>query len=623
MSWCRLSCITLLLLAVSGCGTAPTTKQEKLQQPTTPEQMIQQAASAAPQEKGKLLVTAASLYHQQQQYQRVLDTFKLLQPQTLNSELQGEYFYLLSDSQLNLGQLDAAIETLYTASTYQLNHEHAQKLVFMRSTLLYQQGNYLESAQTLIDLESTVGTERTGETESTDGSTKQDNQTLSAIHRQIWLALGNLSEETLRLFKIDPPPNVTSGWLELAILFKEFQGEPSRLMQGIKRWQKQYPAHPANDHFPSDVANYAQAEIVIPRQVAILLPYTSQHATAVQSIHDGFMGAYFDAKTELDKPPVIRAYDTGKVTSKEQMHALYQQAIIDGADVVVGPLLKSNIERLQDLPQIIPTIVLNQLDSDDSSDELFYFSLAPEHELASIQAYAKKEGLKRAAIMAPDNEWGQRIIRSYTETWGKDYQVTAVELYQEDKLRENVINLFNIENSKARYREMQRILGMNLEFMPRRRKDIDYIVLAADKKVARQFNPLFSYYFARDIPVFGTSKINDELHFPELDKDLDGIRFVDIPAILNEQEHIPDYWGAKDYPTQRLIAFGYDAYQLLLSRNFFEHIPDYSIKGKTGVLEIDDQNILVRQPSWAIYQDGIAKEVDVNDENISIQEDGE
>ncbi len=61
--------------------------------------------------------------------------------------------------------------------------------------------------------------------------------------------------------------------------------------------------------------------------------------------------------------------------------AAYEKALRDGADFVVGPLLKEAVADIMLQPEKVPTLVLNTHSVTSFRDEqIFQFALAPEDE---------------------------------------------------------------------------------------------------------------------------------------------------------------------------------------------------------------------------------------------------
>ena len=88
-----------------------------------------------------------------------------------------------------------------------------------------------------------------------------------------------------------------------------------------------------------------------------------------------------------------------------------------------------------------------------------------------------------------------------------------------------------LPESQNRLKRLQQLTTSNLEFTPRRRQDIDLIVLFTNSAQAKSIKPLLSYYYASKIPVYSSSHVFDG---QTKNSDLEGIIFNDMPWVLHE-----------------------------------------------------------------------------------------
>lgn len=97
-------------------------------------------------------------------------------------------------------------------------------------------------------------------------------------------------------------------------------------------------------------------------------------------------------------PPVVtnaqvKIYDT----NTQPLAALLAQAQQDGATLVVGPLLKPEVEQLSATPSTLNILALNQPEASNNSPNICYFALSPEDE-ARDAAHHLWEQQKNAAV---------------------------------------------------------------------------------------------------------------------------------------------------------------------------------------------------------------------------------
>ena len=90
---------------------------------------------------------------------------------------------------------------------------------------------------------------------------------------------------------------------------------------------------------------------------------------------------------------------------------LYQRAVDEGANYIVGPLDKAVINQLsQSEPLEVPILTLNYAeDNSNTNDKLYQFGLLPEDEARQVAEQAIRQNKTKAAILVPDTPWGERL----------------------------------------------------------------------------------------------------------------------------------------------------------------------------------------------------------------------
>ena len=357
-----------------------------------------------------------------------------------------------------------------------------------------------------------------------------------------------------------------------------------------------------------------------PRQVALLLPLSGRSGAAGKAIQNGFLGAYFATAGALDDRQSVRIYD---VNSEGGASAAYQNAVADGAEFVVGPLLRKNVTELaNDILVPVPVLTLNYLpDETLPPPGLYQFALAPEDEAASAAVRALGDGYTRAVALVPSNDWGRRVLQSFaTEFEGMGGTLLDYRSYTPDKqdFSSEIENLMGLAGSVQRYQRMRANLGGSLQFDPRRRQDAEFIFLAAAAGPGRLLKSQLKFHYSGDLPAYSTSSVNS------LDgrsnSDLNGIMFADTPWLIDPQpwiRYLPatysEYWP-EERQLGRLHAMGYDAYNLIASLYANRSNEMVELDGATGRLFLDQQGRIHRRMAWAQFQSGQAVAMPDQDE---------
>lgn len=179
----------------------------------------------------------------------------------------------------------------------------------------------------------------------------------------------------------------------------------------------------------------------------------------------------------------------------------------------------------------------------------------------------------------------------------------------DDNLRNVAAELLGINISRERAIELERTLGINIEFEPRRRQDADAIIMVAEPIIARQFKPLFAYYYAGDVPVFSPSIIYSGRPNPARDRDVNGVLFTDLPWILDREpefrQQAYEQFDNLDGPLGRLFAMGADAWALSTRLPLMQQVSDTRVDGHTGELWLDQNNRVHRSQMWGVFREGV------------------
>ena len=428
---------------------------------------------------------------------------------------------------------------------------------------------------------------------------------------RLWQGLLFSNPQVLREAAQLTTDEVTRGWLTLGSLATSTGQQGVGWSNGIFRWREANPGHPALEVI-GDAEAFDRELLEYPRQVALLLPLSGRSAAAGKAIQNGFLGAYFATASALDDQQSVRIYD---VNSDGGASAAYQNAVADGAEFVVGPLLKKNVTELaNDILVPVPVLTLNYLPDDTLAPPgLYQFALAPEDEAASAAVRALGDGYTRAVALVPNNDWGRRVLQSFaTEFEGLGGTLLDYRSYTPDvqDFSNEIENLMGLSGSVQRYQRMRANIGTSLQFDPRRRQDAEFIFLAAAAGPARLLKSQLKFHYSGDLPAYSTSSVNS------LDgrsnSDLNGIMFADTPWLVDPQpwiRYLPqtysEYWP-EERRLGRLHAMGYDAYNLIASLYAYRGGEMTEFDGASGELFLDQQGRIHRRLAWAQFQRGEA-----------------
>jgi hypothetical protein len=433
----------------------------------------------------------------------------------------------------------------------------------------------------------------------------------SANRESIWQSLMQIPTATLIEHIGSTGNRDYLGWLELASVAKDNQGDIEAQVRQRDAWLARWPQHPARYSLPGGLDKLDDLIVERPDQVALILPVTGRLAAYGKAIRDGFFAAYYETLNQGGGVPKIRLYDS----NSGDINALYQQTVNDGNKLVIGPLEKEHVSALTaSHPQAmsLPTLALNRIDGERFPSGLYQFGLNPEDEAAQIADIALAKGYKRALVITPEGSWGHKVAVAFTDRWQKlGGQIVASQTFDSNKnnYSKQIKSILNIDKSQQRLQRLQQIIGIRPNYEPYRRTDLDFIFLLARPNEGRAIKPLLAYHYAGDIPVYATSHIYRGSKAPTKDQDINGVRFIDIPWIFNEELEIRQAInnGIPSSPGyQRMYALGVDSFRLHLRLKQLRNGDRNQVFGETGTLSLNMLGQIERELSLAEIQNGIA-----------------
>ncbi len=347
---------------------------------------------------------------------------------------------------------------------------------------------------------------------------------------------------------------------------------------------KQPPTAPLGIEQPVPLAAPGEAIVTPPvlptitpfAHIALLLPLQSPvFGPAADAVQQGFMAA-INPKSLILPVRVYSDFEEGNgvVTA-------YRQAIANGARAVVGPLTRSGVSALaaeHDIP--VPTLALNIVDGQPAG-QLYFFGMSVETEARQVAQLAKQQGLHQAIIITTHTPLSQRLQSAFEEEWSDpDHGILREGEFNEDPTM--FADIADITDTM--------------------------VFLAVDAAKARLIRP----YLPNKLPVYATSQIFVGNDNTLTNFDLNGIRFVDMPWLLQ-----PDHPAVMVYPRadpplptdrERLYALGIDSFRLiqLLLAGKLNSLP---LDGVSGQILLSGHNFQ-RLATQAIFAQGRAQPSD-------------
>ena len=308
--------------------------------------------------------------------------------------------------------------------------------------------------------------------------------------------------------------------------------------------------------------------------IALLLPLESPvFGPSADAVKQGFMAA-INPKRLLLPVHVYSNFD-----ENSGVVAIYRQAIANGARAVVGPITRSGVSALaaeKDIP--VPTLALNIVEGQPAK-QLYFFGLSVEAEARQAAQLAKQQGLHQAIIITTRSQLSQRMQAAFEEEWSGTGR--------------GILREIEFNDDPAVFADIADITDTT-------------VFLAVDAAKARLIRP----YLPNKLPIYATSQIFAGNENTLTNYDLNGIRFVDMPWLLQ-----PDHPAVMIYPRaspalstdrERLYALGIDSFrliQLLLADRVASAMP---LDGVTGQIDLSGHTFQ-RTPIPAVFVQGRAQ----------------
>lgn len=602
--------IGLLALAIglAGCGSTPNHNSSYQQAPQVVSepresvaQLLAKAKRSSDREGAPYLLKAAQQLIDKGDNSWAQNLLKNIEAGLLRDKEFIDYSLLLGSLAMEDGSYFLARDTLTQTRlqqlSAQLDNEQRQQLGELKATLFTLLGDTRAGVEERLALSHWI-----------DAGQQTANQ------QALWQTLMMENPEQLFNLSQESSDSLQQGWYQLALIAKSQQGSIEQQRQQVEQWRLSHPLHPAAQELPKDLQQLSQLIASQPRQVAILLPTQGKLAKAGQAIRDGFMAAYYQALSTGAPKAQIRFFDT----STDDITQVYQQAVSNGAELVIGPLDKNRVKRLNEQAELsVPVLAMNYIEppSNASTSEynpmLFQFGLAVEDEARQCAQRAHLEGHKRALILAPQSPWGNRGAQAFMDEWQKlGGDVVGDERFTGNGDYSRVIeNSLQLNQSKYRHRTLQRILGKNLEFEPRRRQDVDMIFLLGRSNQAKQVKPTLAFHYASKIPVYATSHIYNGEKDIKANRDLNNIRFTALPWFMQHEQgerEAVDQYVSPNPAYQQLYALGADSFRIYPRLKQLAQLESLQIQGGTGKLQMLSNRQLARLQDWAVIRNGRA-----------------
>lgn len=431
-----------------------------------------------------------------------------------------------------------------------------------------------------------------------------DGQAATDNHEHIWrLISGTDGNMAPRNHETD-----LRGWLSLLDVVSSNKLLPQK-QADLQRWVDDNPQHPAARQLPADLATLLTLQAQPLKRIALYLPSQDRNQNVVNALRNGFLARYYQTSEQGQAVPELLFYDSSLLRSPGELYQRLQQ---DQVDLLIGPWEKNLVQQLAEQRSLpVPTLALNYAENNRAATgNLFQFGLSAEDEARMAANRAWTDGHRNAVVLVQGSDWGRRVEAAFTEHWsslGGEVKDTLF-LTRPVELARQLADLFRLRDSEARSKQLADTLQTRIGSQPSRRRDIDFVFLAAPSQQARQVRPTLTFQYAGDLPVYATSAVNPGNVDPALLHDLEGVIFTDTPWLLGANDAfktgVTARWPEAEGLLGRFYAMGADAYLLASQLQLLDTLPNTSSQGMTGRMQLNRQQRVERHTDWARFHDG-------------------
>ncbi|MDX1590293.1 MAG: penicillin-binding protein activator, partial [Oleiphilaceae bacterium] len=388
--------LLVLSLIIAGCASPRAPEEEQQAAPQTLQGLLQAASDSDDRSRSqRYRLQAVEMLQQQEDYQGARQLLQTLSTEPMDPPERDQYLLLSMESIVATGDRRWA-----RSLSPELDRALPRRLpeALQERALQMQLKTQLMANQPVRAALALIHNDRAAE-----------NREQGQRHDRIWRLLRSSPEADLEKASREYSDSDTQGWLELALVLSAGHGASMESQSAtVRRWQENWPNHPAAITPPRELQLIARLSRDRPRRIALALPLSGPLGSAGQAIREGFMAAVYDEFGQNGGDNTsVDIYDTHARPFDE----IYAALLTDSPDLVVGPLGKEDLSGLKDQSRLpIPILAMGYLEADQPVPEnLYQFGLSGEDEARQVAERLALDGHRNAVLIAPEGDWGQRM----------------------------------------------------------------------------------------------------------------------------------------------------------------------------------------------------------------------
>lgn len=363
---------------------------------------------------------------------------------------------------------------------------------------------------------------------------------------------------------------------------------------------------------PAPAATQAPDETPAPATAEQPQPQTAQPeqqpATQPQAV----------ATTSANPGAELKIYDT----SAQPLDQVLAQVQKDGASIVVGPLLKNNVEALMKSNTTLNVLALNQPEQVQNRANICYFALSPEDEARDAARHIHEQGKQAPLLLIPRSTLGDRVANAFAQEWQTlgGGVVLQQKFGSAAELRAGVNGgagiALNGSPVSASLPQQQSVTigGLTIPAPPTDAQisgggKVDSAYIVATPEEIAFIKPMIAMRNGSQsgATLYASSRSAQGTAGPDFRLEMEGLQYSEIPMLAGSNPQLMQQaLGAvrNDYSLARLYAMGVDAWALANHFTQMRQVPGFELNGNTGDLTADQDCVINRKLSWLKYQQG-------------------
>ncbi|MDN2485116.1 penicillin-binding protein activator [Kosakonia sacchari] len=324
------------------------------------------------------------------------------------------------------------------------------------------------------------------------------------------------------------------------------------------------------------------------------------------------------AGTPANPGAELKVYDT----SAQPMDQILNQVQQDGASIVVGPLLKNNVEELMRSNTSLNVLALNQPEHVENRANICYFALSPEDEAHDAARHIFEQGRHAPLLLVPRSALGERVSTAFADEWKKlgGGVVLAQKFGSTAELRMGLNGRSGIAltgspvASSLPQQPGVTVGGLNIPAPPTDAQisgsgSVDAVYIVATQDEIALIKPMITLRTGSQsgVMLYASSRSAQGGAGPDFRLEMEGLQFNEIPMLAGANPPLMQQALKSvnnDYSLARLYAMGADAWSLANNFSQMRQVPGFELNGNTGDLTATQDCVINRKLSWLKYQQG-------------------